>query len=155
MKKEYFNMIEEAREVVEVNEGLTTLETLLADNDADDVVVVGDEEQVSDSEVGEVAEMYMDELLMEEGVDKEQPMGMRLPLPNDKESTFMRMYNKVEAWYIHEADQAYSLAGIGPVMAEAVKQWPKADVGQLYVIVLLVITKTTRENPEWGTCTVS
>ena len=64
-------------------------------------------------------------------------------------------YGEVEAWYIHDCDVSYSVDGIQAVIVEAIKVWPKADVGGLYVLVLLVITAMTRDNPTWSTCTIS
>ena len=64
-------------------------------------------------------------------------------------------YGEVEAWYIHDCDASYSVDGISVVMQHAIRYWPEANVGGLYVLVLLVITALTRENPTWGTCTIS
>lgn len=77
---------------------------------------------------------------------------------DSKETLFLAItptYDEVEAWYIHDCPMAYSLSGITDILNEAITYWPYASKSGLYVLVLLVVTKLTRENPIWGTCTIN
>jgi len=175
MKKDYFDIIEEARETVEINSGLTTLEALISDTNTDDVVLVGEDTPHEGITMDDVDALQLEMELA--NALPAQPMCMKVPIEDKYKDTFdgftmpgvseewiapakvdvvhTPTYGKVEAWYIHDADTAYQMSGIAEVYMEAREYWPQADRAGLYALVMLVIARTTNDNPEWATHTVS
>jgi len=174
MKKDYFQLIEDTRtEVVEVDNGLTTLETLLAENDAE-VVLVGEDTTEEGITMDDVDALQLEMELT--NAEPAQPMCMRVPIVDKYKDTFdgftmpglseewiapaevhvvhTPTYGQVEAWYIHDAKTAYQMSGIAEVYIEAREHWPQADRAGLYALIVVVIAKTTADNPEWATCTI-
>lgn len=73
INKDYWSQIKAARETVD----------LIKLVDEDDVVLIEPEADMPEDEANELAQYYLDQLLMEEGVDTEEPVYAREPIdPN-------------------------------------------------------------------------
>lgn len=174
MKSSYFDLIEEARERVETEDGgLTTLETLLLENDAD-VVLVGEDTPPEGITMDDVDALSLELAMANAG--KPEPVGKLVPIVDKYKDTFdgftmpgvsedwiapakvevasTPTYGEVEAWYIHDAKTAYQMSGIAEVYMEAREHWSESDRAGLYALIVVVIARTTADNPEWATCTI-
>ena len=175
MSKSKWDIIEEARETVEINSGLTTLEALISDTNTDDVVLVGEDTPHEGITMDDVDALSLELAMANAG--PQEPVCKLMPIVDKYKDTFdgftmpgvsedwiapakvsvshTPTYGDVEAWYIHDAETAYQMSGIAEVYMEAREYWRQADRAGLYALVMLVIARITNDNPEWATHTVS